>query len=268
LDTAEKALTHVLGPFSQYFETKVQEGGLEEAKRLRGDWSSILSDLIAETQPGQLSELYRRTERVFREVEESAIVGYKAYRPSLDEAMHQSETELDARAASENKKRPQAGHKSRGQKAEAKLPPYLIDDKRGSGPQPKTTKSSGREENLPPKAENTQDEASGVESENTRWRGCENDIFSPLEGLVAASSQARSHTLDRPEASREGEFADLGALPKTKTRDESLPLARDTSTPRGTTTLSRLEDELAGYINLVVRRYMQSPFVTAAADLA
>jgi hypothetical protein len=58
LDTAEKALTHVLGPFSQYFETKVREGGLEEAKRLREDWSSIVSELVAETQPGQLGELY------------------------------------------------------------------------------------------------------------------------------------------------------------------------------------------------------------------
>jgi hypothetical protein len=225
-----------------------------------------LSELVAETQPGQLSELYRRTEHVCREVEESAVAGYKAYKQSLDEAVQQSETELEARAASEEKKHSQSGHKSRGPKVEAKLPPYLVDDKRGSGFLSKTTKSSGQEANLPSRAEKRRDKASEEESENTRWREREYKIFVRLEGLVAASSQARSHTLDRAGASHEGEFAGLRARPKTKTREEILPPAPDTSTPRGTATLSRLEDEATGHVNPVVRRYMQSPFVTAAAE--
>ncbi len=265
LDTAEKALTHVLGPFSQCFEAKVGEGGLAEGKRLRGEWSAMLNDLIAETRPGQLGELYRRTERVFREVEEAAIEGYQAPRQSLDEAVHQSEAELDEKAAL-RKKRSKKEPKARGSTVGAVPPPRLSDEERGGGPLPKTTKSSGREANLPPKFEKRRDEVSGEESERTRWRKREEEIYARIEGLMAASAALRLPPLDVQGAGREGEFAGTGARPKTHSQEALLPHRRDTSTPRGTTSFSRLSEEPTGYTNPVVRRYMQSPFVTAAAE--
>jgi hypothetical protein len=56
-----------------------------------------LTDLIMETRPGQLSELFRRTERIFVHWEETMIEGYKARQLSLKEAILESEIELESR---------------------------------------------------------------------------------------------------------------------------------------------------------------------------
>jgi hypothetical protein len=117
-----------------------------KAKKLKEEWSSILNDPIAETRPGQLGELYRRTERVFQEVEETALPRYKAYRPSLDEAVLQSETELEARAASEHRTSLKPRQELRGPRVRTKSPLKTRAHTRGSGPQLKTAPTSGRED--------------------------------------------------------------------------------------------------------------------------
>ncbi len=56
----------------------------------------------------------------------------------------------------------------------------------------------------------------------------------------------------------------LGARAKTKKREEMVSLARDTSTPQLIAMASRLEP--GTFVNPVVRRFMDSPFVSTAAD--
>ena len=264
LDTAEKAILHVLGPFSKYFETKVREGGVAEAKRLREQWSALLNELIAETRPGQLGELYRRTERVFQEVEEAVLPGFKAYRPSLDEAVESSTTDLDERAASGHVRGLKKRREQRERRARPTTPPPARESSRGGGPQYKPAATSGREENLPPKGDDRRDRASGTESEATRWRKRENEMFARLEGLIVASQQTRAGDLNGRDASIEGEMVGVGARPKTRKGEEAAPHRRDTSTPQSITMATRLEP--GAIVNPVVRRYMDSPFVSAAAE--
>ncbi len=76
---------------------KIELGGLQAAKAIREEWSGVLADLIVETRPGQLSELYRWTERMFINWEETLVPGCKARQPSLYEAIMQSKSELESR---------------------------------------------------------------------------------------------------------------------------------------------------------------------------
>jgi hypothetical protein len=97
IETAQRVLVDLLSGQADVVRVKLTTGGLDAAKEIREDWSECLADLLVETRPGQLSELYRRTERVFIQWEETWIRGYKARQPSLDEALHKSETELKFR---------------------------------------------------------------------------------------------------------------------------------------------------------------------------
>jgi hypothetical protein len=90
-------LIDLLGEQADVVRVKLTTGGLEAAKAMREEWSGCLADLLAETRPGQLSELYRRTEHVFIQWEETWIEGYKARQLSLDEAVNESEAELESR---------------------------------------------------------------------------------------------------------------------------------------------------------------------------
>jgi hypothetical protein len=83
-------------------------------------------------------------------------------------------------------------------------------------------------------------------------------MFVHFEGLLAASYPERPKSPEQREASQGGELVGIGAHAKTRPRDESLPLGRDTSTPRGITSTSLLDTEHGGYVDPVVQRYLES----------
>jgi hypothetical protein len=146
------------------------------------------------------------------------------------------------------------------------IPTNLREEEWGSGPRKKTAESSGREESLPPEIQVCWDIVSGAESEEARWRQRESEMFARIKGLLAASSQIQSKGPEVQTSSQGKDFMGIGAHAKTKPRDESLPLGRDTSTPQGITSASLLGREQEGFVNPVVRRYLESPFVSTAAE--
>ncbi len=96
IDTEEKkALVDLLGLHVDVIRTNIMSGGLPMAKQIREEWSVLVVGLIMESLPRQLTELYRHTERVFTAWEEALIPGYQKRQPSLDEAVAQSESDLE-----------------------------------------------------------------------------------------------------------------------------------------------------------------------------
>ncbi len=110
-------------------------------------------------------------------MEESTFPGYKVSRPSLDEAVQQSKTELEARASSYHERSLKERKEPRGNKVRATTPTNLREEERGSGPRKKTAKSSGQEESLPPEIRVRRDTVSGAESEEALWRQRKNEMF-------------------------------------------------------------------------------------------
>ncbi len=273
IETTERVLLDLLGGHKDLAWIKIQHGGLAAAKVMREEWSDLLAELVAETRPGQLSELYRRTERMFVHWEETMVPGYTARQLSLDEAVAESEHECETRFAKRGQgaiREKKAGKCGRmGESRDSRL--FQCDEAVG----PLKTDPSGREGILRTKSRR-REKARDVsplpdtrDDEEARWRAREADFFARIEGLLAAQAAAQ---LQGPPTKPVNERKEVRRdMQKSLDGDLSGRLAQDriaTSTHRKTEGERETSARQPGsFVNPVVRRYYESRFVTAVEEV-
>jgi hypothetical protein len=75
----------------------LRKDGIYGARELRAEWGKILKGVIHEDRPGQLTELWRRTNRVIERWQTECIDGYATRQSTLSELETESEIELERR---------------------------------------------------------------------------------------------------------------------------------------------------------------------------
>ena len=148
LETAEKALMDVLAVARDEVAEMLKKEGIHGARELRSEWGRILKGVIHEDGPGQLTELWRRTNRVIEQWQMECIDGYVTRQSTLSELESDTEMELDrredrmTRRAELRKRRKATG----GQRSLGALPP----SSRTAGRAGKSVPSEDGGKELPP----------------------------------------------------------------------------------------------------------------------
>jgi hypothetical protein len=73
----------------------LRKEGIHWARDLRAEWGKILKGVVHETRPGQLTELWRRTNRLIEQWQAECIDGYTTRQSTLSELETESEMELE-----------------------------------------------------------------------------------------------------------------------------------------------------------------------------
>ncbi len=73
----------------------LRKEGVHGARDLRAEWGKILKGVVHETRPGQLTELWRQTNRVIELWQAECIDGYMTRQLTLSKLETESEMELE-----------------------------------------------------------------------------------------------------------------------------------------------------------------------------